>query len=50
MNFDYLFGPFSGTPLDKRLSGQKEVKLRNEEIKAETILRIDFELEGFKRK
>jgi hypothetical protein len=50
LNFEYRFGPFSGTPLDEKLSGQKEVKLQNEDIKAETILRIDFELEGFKRK
>lgn len=50
LNFDYLFGPFTGTPFDAKLVGRKEVRLPNTDTKTETILRIDFELEEFKRK
>lgn len=50
LGLEYTFGPFPGTPFDDKLSGQKEIKLLNEDIKEETILRIDFELNGFKGK
>jgi len=49
LGFEYTFGPFAGTPFDKKLAQQLEVKVPPQEValdmKEETILRIDFALE-----
>lgn len=49
LGLEYTFGPFAGTPFDTKLAQQLEVKVPPQEValdmKEETILRIDFELE-----
>lgn len=49
LGLEYTFGPFRGTPLDKKLTQKLEVKVPPKEValdtREETILRIDFALE-----
>lgn len=49
LGFEYTFGPFTGTPFDKKLAEKIEINLPPKEIALdmteETILRIDFALE-----
>jgi hypothetical protein len=46
--FEYTFGPFTGTPYDKKLADKIEVQLPPKEVMLdtmeETMLRIDFDL------
>jgi hypothetical protein len=42
---EYTFGPFTGTPFITKLAEKQEIKLSNKDLKEDTILRIDFQLE-----
>ncbi|GAM08072.1 hypothetical protein OR1_00342 [Geobacter sp. OR-1] len=49
LQFEYTFGPFTGSPFDKKLAEKIEVKLPPKEVMLDTteeaILRLDFDLE-----
>lgn len=40
-----IFGPFPGTPYDKRLNNKKELTLKDAESGEETVISVDFDLQ-----